>query len=89
MIFTLYWFLLYILGNLCIHRDKIQILQNKYARIIFNEDYHTPHRPLLLKLEWQSEDQCIKYHCKILLKHIYNRWYANELWNIGQYKNSL
>ena len=44
-----------------IHRDKNQKLQNKYARMILNESCYTPHRSLLLRLNWQSVEERIKY----------------------------
>ena len=51
-----------------IHRDKIQKLQNKYARMILN----TPQRSLLLRLNWQSVIERIKYQYCVLVFKIQN-----------------
>ena len=52
-----------------IHRDKIQKLQNKYARMILNEGYYTPQRSWLLRLNWQSVEERIKHqHCVLVFK---------------------
>ena len=55
-----------------IHRDKIQKLQNKYARMILNKDYHTSQRSLLHMLKWQSVEQRIKYQYCVLVFKIQN-----------------
>ena len=55
-----------------IHWDKIQKLQNKYARMILNEGYYTPQRSLLLRLNWQSVEERIEYqycqYCVLVFK---------------------
>ena len=55
-----------------IHRDKIQKLQNKYARMILNAGYYTPQRSLLLRLNWQSVEERIKYQYCVLVFKIQN-----------------
>ena len=55
-----------------IHRDKIQKLQNKYARMILNEGYYTPQRSLLLRLNWQSVEERIEYQYRVSVFKIQN-----------------
>ena len=62
-----------------IHRDKIQKLQNKYARMILNEGYYTPQRSLLLRLNWQSVEERIKYQYCVLVFKIQNNLMPNYL----------
>ena len=55
-----------------IHRDKIQKLQNKYARMILNAGYYTPQRSLLLRLNWKSVEERIEYQYCVLVFKIQN-----------------
>ena len=54
------------------HKDKIQKLQNKYARIILNKDYLTSQHHLLLTLKWQTVEERIKYKYCVLAFKIQN-----------------
>ena len=56
-----------------IHRDKIQKLQNKYARLILNKDYQTSQHSLLHTMKWQSVEQHIKYQYCLLVFKIQNK----------------
>ena len=55
-----------------IHKDKIQKLQNKYARLILNKDYETRQHSLLNTMKWQSVEQRIKYQYCVLVFKIQN-----------------
>ena len=52
--------------------DKIQKLQNKYARMILKKDYNTSQRSLLYTLKWQSVEQRMKYQYCVLVFKILN-----------------
>ena len=54
------------------YKDKIQKLQNKYARLILNADYYTPQSSLLLTLNWQSVEERIKYQYCVFVYKIRN-----------------
>ena len=50
---------------------KLQRLQNRYARLVLNADFFTPHTTLLGKLKWQSISQRVDYQfCLFMFKVI-------------------
>ena len=43
------------------YMSKLQRLQNRYARLVLNADFFTPHTSLLCQLNWQSVMQRVEY----------------------------
>ena len=54
------------------HLDKLQKLQNRYARMILKADILTPHRQMLSQLQWQTVRQRVRYQCCVYLYKIIN-----------------
>ena len=52
--------------------NKIQKLQNRYARLVLNTDYTSSQCSMLTTLNWQSVEQRIKYHKCVLIYKIHN-----------------
>ena len=51
--------------------SKLQRLQNRYARLVLNADFFTPHTSLLRQLNWQSVLQRVDYQfCLFMFKVI-------------------
>ena len=51
---------------------RIQILQNKAARIILNADWYTSSHVLLTQLKWMSISQRKNYHICLLMYKLFN-----------------
>ena len=52
--------------------NKIQKLQNRYARLVLNTDYTSSQCSMLTTFNWQSVEQRIKYHKCVLIYKIHN-----------------
>ena len=52
--------------------NKIQKLQNRYARLVLNTDYTSSQCSMLTTLNWQSVEQRVKYHKCLLVFKILN-----------------
>ena len=51
--------------------NSLQRLQNRYARLVLNADFFTPHTSLLRQLNWQSVLQRVDYQfCLFMFKVI-------------------
>ena len=59
--------------------NKIQKLQNRYARLVLNTDYTSSQCSMLTTLNWQSVEQRIKYHKCLLVYKIQNNLSPNYL----------
>ena len=52
--------------------QKLQKLQNRYARMILNAEFLTPHKQMLQTLHWQSVTQRIQYNTGLMMYKIMN-----------------
>ena len=52
--------------------QKLQTLQNRYARMILNAEFLTPHKQMLQTLHWQSVTQRIQYNTGLMMYKIMN-----------------
>ena len=67
-------------GSCCISNlNKLQKLQNRYARLVLNRDYTSSQCSLLTALNWQSIEQRIKYQKCIVVYKIQNNLSPNYL----------
>ena len=56
-----------------IYKLKLQTLQNRYARMIINAEFLTPHNKQMLQtLHWQSVTQRIQYNTGLMMYKIMN-----------------
>ena len=51
---------------------KLQRLQNRYARIVLDADFLTPHKEMLHALGWQSVTQRIQYNTSLIMYKVIN-----------------
>ena len=52
--------------------QKLQKIQNRYARMVLKADFLTPHKEMLQTLQWQSVTQRIQYNTSLMMYKIMN-----------------
>ena len=66
--------------------DKIQKLQNRYARLILNADFLTSSNTLLSRLKWQSISERVQYQFRIWMYKTINNKMPNYIQNLLCYR---